>query len=171
MDKVRVYDKEGYGSEINCRPLKQTAFFPKWMIRLASVCLVSLGLSAPSSLWGQSSFTGNHLRLSLAGSASVSTGTRLPSPISLNNASSSLHRTFHTTQILPQMARPSLQVSRWYLPDYARNNPANWAPLCHLEADIEKKLPIGIWINWEESDRANSKLPATADIRFRLLSF
>ena len=63
------------------------------------------------------------------------------------------------------------QVSEWFLPTYARENPANWAPLCHLEADIEKQLPIGIWVNWEDSQLWKDQLQKSASVRVRLLRF
>lgn len=63
------------------------------------------------------------------------------------------------------------KVSPWFLPQYAKDNPANWAPLCHMEADIEKELPIGIWINWEESSLWKDRLGHAASLRLKLMKF
>lgn len=156
---------------MNLSFVQQTLFSSKQTSLLIYAGFLCICLSLPTATWGQSTLTGDHLRLSMSGSSSVSTTVQLSSHLSLGRTSLFLNKINNTKLIFLQESNPSLRVSRWYLPDYARDNPANWAPLCHLEADIEKQLPIGIWINWEESDRANSKLPATANVRFRLLSF
>ncbi|MEM7373268.1 MAG: hypothetical protein AAF587_31880 [Bacteroidota bacterium] len=74
----------------------------------------------------------------------------------------------------PRLSVPSPthpEVSEWFLPEYARENPANWAPLCHMEANIEKQLPVGIWINWEDSPVWKDQLQQTASLRLRLFTF
>jgi hypothetical protein len=66
-------------------------------------------------------------------------------------------------------AKPLLLSESSILPQYARENPANFAPLCRMELQVENQLPIGIWVNWEDSGQ--SALMESAHLRLRLLRF
>lgn len=151
--------------------MRHLLFSPKLLSNLLYAVFLSLCLSFPASMFGQASHASHHLRLSLSASSSLFSAPSHSSRLALGRTNKLMDKISNTGFSFFRKSDASLPVSRWYLPDYARDNPANWAPLCHLEADIEKQLPIGIWINWEESDRANSTLPPTANVRFRLLSF
>lgn len=156
--------------QINLSCVRQPHFPSKQITLLIYAGLVSICLSVPTAMLSQTSHAESRLHLSMSIPTILSSSTQYSHHLSLGTRTF-LRQANHTRPTLPRMTNSSLQVSRWYLPDYARDNPANWAPLCHLEADIEKQLPIGIWINWEESDRANSTLPPTANVRLKLFSF
>lgn|GEM_PF-2952495 len=55
------------------------------------------------------------------------------------------------------LSSPSLTASRLpteldILPQYAKDNPANYSFLCQLEVDIEEKSPIGVWFKIDQTD-------------------
>lgn len=58
-----------------------------------------------------------------------------------------------------------------FLPDYAQENPQGLSYLCRLELDIEKKLPLGVWIKIDEGSGLGVSPRNNAYVRFKLFNF
>ncbi|MEM6807390.1 MAG: hypothetical protein AAF696_38670 [Bacteroidota bacterium] len=62
---------------------------------------------------------------------------------------------------------PFLNVSPVYLPKFARNNPTGYTYLCRLELQIEKDLPLGLWLDIGDQSTFGNPSNANANVRFR----
>jgi len=58
-----------------------------------------------------------------------------------------------------------------FLPNYALENPQGLSYLCRLELDIEKKLPLGVWIQLDQGAGLGVSPRNNAYVRFKLFNF
>lgn len=78
--------------------------------------------------------------------------------------------TEHLRWTLPASRPDSLPqpATRW-LPQYARDNPSGYSFLCRQELAIERRWPIGLWVNLQEGEALRGTIMSTAHLRLRLL--
>lgn len=62
-------------------------------------------------------------------------------------------------------------TSSYFLPTYARENPAGHAPLCRLELAIENQWPIGIWAEADAAAQLRLGLMPQPLVQVKLLRF
>jgi hypothetical protein len=69
--------------------------------------------------------------------------------------------------------QPSLSNSPFQslLPNYVKENPRGYSPLCRLELDIEDRLPVGVWMKLEDQQNLDGLLRQNAYVRFKLFKF
>lgn len=58
-------------------------------------------------------------------------------------------------------------VSSAFIPEFARKNPTGYTYLCRLELQIEKDLPLGLWLDIGDNSTYGNPSNANANVRFR----
>ena len=65
----------------------------------------------------------------------------------------------------------SLPSSLDLMPQYVQDNPTGYSYLCRLELDLEKKLPVPVWLKMEDNRKLSEGLTNNVYVRFKLLRF
>ncbi|MEL6254568.1 MAG: hypothetical protein AAFR87_21340 [Bacteroidota bacterium] len=58
-------------------------------------------------------------------------------------------------------------VSSAFIPEFVRKNPTGYTYLCRLELQIEKDLPLGLWLDIGDDSTYGNPSNANANVRFR----
>jgi hypothetical protein len=56
----------------------------------------------------------------------------------------------------------------FHLPRHVQQNPMNHAPLCRMELQIERQLPVGVWMRADGIVPGQATNPGLAYLRFKI---
>ena len=64
-----------------------------------------------------------------------------------------------------------VKPSPYFLPKFAQENPTGYSYLCRQELEIERKSPVGIWVEVEPDEYQKSQIFSGPRLRFRVPVF